>query len=219
MIEVKQHEVAICDRCAFGTEKKADDERVYALEDRYYRLDLCPKHRDQFDREMSVWTRLSAEIDSPYANVESRPRRSTFFNPEDQLQDARRLRELRERKEQREIEAARLKAAEREAQRKLSEEHARRAIPGAMKWTLSLHAYQRLVQRGVSIYEVLETAANPEQTYYQPWRGDLIAIYQRENCRLVINEGDHTVVTVIDREKELEADPRAHAHHQERKAQ
>lgn len=215
-----------CDRCAFKDPKPVTQRRVFAIEDRYYEIDLCDPHADMFDRDLNAWTMLAAEVDNPYQGktpaVVSQKRSNTSLTDFNMtaLENARRLKEIREREEAK----LRMKAAEdaqiRAERARMTETRARKSIPGSMKWKIALHAYQRLVERGFSVYDVLETAAQPEQTYLQPWRGDYVAIYQRAHCRVVVNEDSHTIITVIDRDADLEKDPRELAASlMERKAQ
>lgn len=202
VVQVVTKEIITCDRCAFGKQALATETRTFALEDRYYELKLCDTHAAMFDRDLNAWVMLAEEIDNPYAS-QSSSTSSTFFDS-GHLEEARRLRELKELAIVKERERAAAAERERAAQAKLSEHHARKVIPGAAKWTITLHAYQRMVQRGVSIFEVLQTAAQPEQTYYQPHRGEYIAIHQRGHCRIAVNEDKHAVITVIDRDTNLE---------------
>lgn len=199
--------VILCDRCAFGGEKPATEERRYAIEDRYYLLELCQEHAEMFDRDMSRWTRVSQDIDNPYAGTRGR---SEFFTRE-ATEQTRRARELAEKA--RKEAASRDFAARRAAEIAMEEEqHLRKSLPGALAWALTTHARERMVERGFTLEDLYRTATQPEHTYPQEWRGPDVAIYQRGDCRLAVNTRQQVVITVIDRNDVLETAESAPAH-------
>lgn len=223
--------VAGCERCPYTSAEQATAERIWAVEDRYYRLRLCARHAAAFDRELGAWTMLAEEVDNPYDTAGQR-RSSPFFTAERKRETAR-LRELRDRAIQRAAESAAAEAAEAAAHARRAQfeaaEHpggsagaspaaapphvdadelaARRAIPGAFSWGLTTHARQRAAQRGFSIAAVLRTAAQPEHTYRQSHRGPGIALYSRGDCRVVVDTETQTIITVVDRSAAWDAEP------------
>src|SRR5258708_7651411 len=86
------------------------------------------------------------------------------------------------------------------------EEHAFKLIPGARKWTLTRHARERMMERGFTPADVLMAVTMPKTTMRQPWRGPDIALHIRDDCRVVVNDRCHQIVTVIDRSTVLETE-------------
>lgn len=211
----------VCDRDQFGKARVATQTRVYSLENRWYRLRLCDEHAEMFDRDMGRWTHLSEEIDPPTEYVTTSRVRSEFFTAE-LLEDARRTTRIREaaeaaRRQAASEEFARRRRAEIDAETALQEEeHAFKTIPNARLWRLSQHARQRMGERGFDVDDVLRTATTPMHTYRQPWRGDDIAIYQRGDCRIAVNDTERVIITVIDRSDTLETESTHHDHAQHR---
>lgn len=171
---------------------------------------MCDKHAEMFDREWNAWVMLSTETDPPAEYVGSVVRPSRGFATMDRAAEAARVKELRERIQEREMErqaaefAAR-RAAEIEKQQTFEREDlARRSIPGAAEWRISYHARERMVERNFTIEEVLRAACQPDHTYDQPWRGQSNKIFQRADCRLAVDVARKTIITVIDRHDTLE---------------
>lgn len=195
--------IRTCDRCSFGVNRRATGKRVFALDDRYYELDLCETHLDAFDRDLGGWTRLAAEIDNPYSK--SGPQQSSMFTRERaELAHSvnRRSDELRQQDEQSAFAQRRAEALAAEI-----EEHAFKTIPGARKWTLTRHARERMLQRNFTPAEVLMVATMPGTKMRQPWRGPDIAVHVRGDCRVVVDDRCHQIITVIDRSAVLETGP------------
>lgn len=206
-------EIIICNRCAFGTETEAVEERVFALDDRHYLLDLCAKHAAMFDRDFGAWTRLAEEIDKPTDNGRQH---SNYFTAA-RKDETERLRQLAERAEQKAREklaeaqrqdferrrSAQLQNEAEEQRRQAREEYlelqARQSIPGAQEWQVTRHARARMVTRHVNIHEVLSCAAQPDRTVPQPWRGDHIQVFTKGRVRLAVDVAKKLVITVIDR--------------------
>lgn len=180
MLAKSQKIVRVCDRC----NKDAVTSRDLVVDGERRRLDLCDIHNARFDNDLIKWTSIGTPETSTSVS---------FFN------DQQRLLLLRER----EAERTRI-ASDAEDAEKHAEKAARKSIPGALKWDVLPHARQRAVKRGFGIVQVLMTAAQPEHTRRQPWRGPDIAIFQRGECRLVVNDRDRKVITVIDRSEEEE---------------
>lgn len=250
--------VHVCDRCAFGQEKPATTERTFALEDRYYKLDLCEQHATMFDRDLGGWTRLAAEVEGPGAR-----QRSVFFTAERRAETVR-LRELMERQQReaaavaaaelrrREIEAAEAaqSAAEQTAQQRLDraaaalavhethriareaslpaddeptleekrfieEQEAWALVPNAPGWRLTVHARERMWERGFTPVQVLNAAANPEimrdnwQATGMPYRKGL-RVHQSGDCQVVVNPAKKSVITVLDRNAQQMHDQEMH---------
>lgn len=189
--------VRICDRCLMGKEKPATTKRTFAIEDRYSEIDLCDQHADAFDRDIGQWIQLATDIENPY----DRAGRSTTFTRE-RAEDAKRVIEqsaaLQRQHEQSVLEAERAKAMIKKA-----EEDAFKAIPGAMKWTLTRHARQRMMERGFTPTEVL-MAVTVGNIVKQPWRGPAVEVHSRAGCRVVVETRTHQIVTVIERDTALE---------------
>jgi hypothetical protein len=197
--------IEVCDRDAPGREKPYTQERIFALEGRHYLLRLCDAHAEMFDRDLAVWTRLAEEIENPDTNGRVK---SEYFNNQ-RKEEARRITELREaanRKAQIEQAAlARRKAIDVETEMQ-DELEARLSIPGATNWRVTDHARQRMRQREFTITDVLKTATAPQQTYAQPWHGRGEKIYQRGECRIVVDERHNSIITVIDRTTDITND-------------
>jgi hypothetical protein len=192
--------ITVCDRDGFGKERPATQERVFALEDRYYKLELCDEHAKMFDREVGAWARLAAEIDTPDF---ARPR-SQFFLDE-RARETARIRELSQKaKEQAAVgDFATKRAAAMAAQVEAdvaaeSEARSRKLIPGGMKWRLTDHARERAEQRGYTVHDVLEAAARPDHTYASV-RDPELTIHERAGCRVVVDGRSCAIITVIDR--------------------
>jgi hypothetical protein len=220
---VVKRQVVTCDRCAFNNVLEASQERRFAIDDRYYELDLCEKHAEMFDRELGGWTRLAAEIDDPYAELHGRGRPRSEYFTEQRRAETRRIRELAERADERaRVEVAAAKRAERideeERLRRLVEEDpaeaaarraaeeltARRSIPGAMKWKLTEHAIDRMELRGYTIYDALLTASQPHKILPDPKGVPNVKIHERSGCRVVLNVRSYDILTVIDRYKAVD---------------
>lgn len=204
-VQVITREIEVCNRCPYGKQLIATQSRTYALEDRYYEIPLCDTHAEMFDRDYNKWVMLSEEIDNPYVNESSTTSVNGIFSS--QLDEQRRLRELKEVAAVKERERIAAEERQRAANAKLTEDHARKVIPGSMKWKITQHAYMRMVQRGVSVFDVLKAAAQPEQTYYQPHRGELLAIHQCGHVRIAVNEDEKVIITVIDRDVKFDDKP------------
>lgn len=186
--------VHTCDRCAFGTEKPATTHRTFAIDDRYYKIDLCEKHAEAFDRDLGSWTRLSTDIDNPFAGKQS----STTYTRVD-AEDARRILaqsdEVRRQKEQSVL-------AQQQAEKlaKKAEEQAFGLIPGARKWTLTRHARERMMERGLTLTEVLMAVTMPATRTPRAQAGQTHqTICMRGDCKVVVDERTHEIITVMDR--------------------
>jgi hypothetical protein len=189
-------EVHICDRCAFGTEKPATEHRIFSIDEDYYELDVCEKHAEMFDRDLSGWTRLAAEIDGP-----KHARKSQFFTKERQ-EETRRINEARDRiaRQAHDQEFAQRRSAEIELEEALTEErNARQTIAGAMRWSITKHARERIKEYGYSYDEVLQAAAFPTHHYQDSSRRAREVIYYADTCRIAVDEHTHTVITVLPR--------------------
>lgn len=198
----------LCDRCSFGREKEASTERVFCLDELWYELNLCEDHAKMFDRDWTGWTRLATDIDPP----SGRERHSEWFSAE-RKRETERIRELRDKANTQAASAefALRRAAEIELETAQREElNARQSIPGALEWRLVNHARERMLERGFTIHEVLTTAASPGTVVRQPWRGPDIAVHQRGDCRVVVNDRTKAIITVINRGVALETE-QAHA--------
>jgi hypothetical protein len=196
----------VCDRCDFSRAAEATTHRNFTIDETHYRLELCDKHAAMFDRDLGTWTLLAAEVEPTRA-------RSQFFGEEERRRTAR----IRELKERANSEAASQAFAERRAKEidsetlQRAEFNARQLIPGALKWRLTDHARERMVERGFAIEEVLRAAATPGVVIRQPWRGPAIAVHSLGDCRVAVNESTYAIITVIDRTSPLESDPRERA--------
>lgn len=195
-----QVKVKTCDRCAFGAEKRASTTRTFSIDDRFYETDLCDKHAEAFDRDLSVWTRIAAEIENPFTS----PKRSGMFSTE-------------------RIERARIVNAQsdllkhvqeqggfiaRQAERLVTqaEEDAFKNIPGARRWTMSRHARAKMLERNYTPAEVLMAVTVPKTTKPSTHgRGELVC--ERDGCRVVVNPQTHIIVTVIDRNAHEDTQP------------
>lgn len=208
-VQVITREIEVCNRCPYGKQLIATQSRTYAMEDRYYEIPLCDSHAEMFDRDFNKWVMLSEEIDNPYVDESSTTSVNGIFSS--QLDEQRRLRELKEVAAVKERERIAAEERQRAANAKLTETHARKLIPGSMKWKITQHAYMRMVQRGVSVFDVLKAAAQPEQTYYHPRNGELAAIHQCGHVRIAVDEDTHSVITVIDREAKVDEKPQQFA--------
>lgn len=195
--------IDVCDRCVPGREKVATVTKELSPDGSFYELKLCETHGDMYDRDMSGWTRLAKEIDPPRAGRSH----SEFFTAERRA-ETQRIKELREKANDAQASkafAAR-RAAEIEKDLAAQEEvRARQSIPGAMNWKLTDHARERMVERGFTIFEVLQAAALPDTTYNQIWGGEHDKeIYQRNDCRVAVNPALKVIITVIDRSTQLQ---------------
>lgn len=196
--------IEVCDRCAFGKERPSTTERVLSVDDSFFKLKLCESHGQMFDRDISGWTRVASEMDAPVAR-----RKSQYFTDEIKRENAR-ITELRQKANDAAAskEFAERRRVEIEAQQaREAELHARQSVPGGLLWRLTDHARERTAQRGFTFEEVFSTAAFPEHTIEQPWRGPHIAVQQRGDCRIAVNTNTHAIITVIDRNSVLETAP------------
>lgn len=196
--------VTYCNRCGFGSELPATTERTFSIEDAHYKLDLCEEHGKLFDREMGRWSMVADDVEAPTIR-----HRSEYFTSE-RVREAKRIAELRAKVAEQAAskEFAQRRALEIEAESAVKEEaHARHSIPGAMAWGLTTHARERMVERGFTISEVLQTVAHPAAIVEQPWRGPFIEVRQRGDCRVAVNAQEKAIITVIDRSDVLETEP------------
>lgn len=193
--------VKVCDRCPFGKEKPATTRRQFAIEDRYYELDLCEPHGEAHDRDLGVWTRLAREIDSPYSN--SLKPLSMTFTKEHAEKTHSVITQSSELQQQAEQSLFAKKQAERIAAE--IEEHAYKTIPGARKWTLTRHARERMMERNFTPAEVLMAVTIPGTTLPDPERRPDVVICKRGDCKVAVNARTHVILTVIDRTQQDES--------------
>lgn len=192
--------IRTCDRCAFGKVLPASTHRTFAIEDRYYRIDLCDKDAAAFDRDLGAWTRLAVDIDNPY-DSSSRPASATY-TPE-RAERARVV--LQQSDEIRHAEQQTIFAKKRAEQlAEEAEKHARQTIPGALNWTMTRHARERMLKRGFTAGEVYMAVTIPSHRIDQDWRNPGTVLCIRNECRVVVNAKTHIIITVIDRDAKLE---------------
>lgn len=188
--------IEVCNRCIPSKAKEVTVKRTFALDGSWYELPLCDEHAATFDRDLGRWTMIADEIDAPNGRT-----KSEYFTAE-RRREALRIAELR-------TKAANKIASENFAERRRAEldaeaedraEHeARQTIPGALNWNLTDHARERMAERGFSIFDTLQAAAQPKQTFRQPWRGPFVAVNQHGDCRVIVNEAEKLIITVMDR--------------------
>lgn len=215
---VRKSVINVCDRDGFGKERPAAGERIYNYNGLWYKLKLCEQHLDAFDRDIGSWSRLAQEVDAPNGREHSE-----YFNAE-RREETRRLRELTERVNERAnsdaAAAARAKQlADEEAQeekRKADEalRHTWTTVPGAMSWTMTNHARQRMHEYGFQPDDLLKAAAMPDQSYTQPWNNnDNSKVHRSADCRIIVNETDKVIITVLPREGRKAVAPSKAPHH------
>jgi hypothetical protein len=165
-----------------------------------YKLDLCEPHAASFDRDMDRWIIVAGKAVTPFGT----------FTPEQRAENQR-IADLRQKEQDL------IRAAEEQARRDQEERaremtaHARQNIvPGADDWLFTPHARQRAEERGFSETEVLRAVTRPRKVIRQPWRGSSIVIHQVQDCRVVLDDRDKRIITVIDRRERTETtDPNA----------
>lgn len=79
------------------------------------------------------------------------------------------------------------------------------------KVTFSAHAYHRIVQREVSICEIIETINNPKRKQPSLQRKDHVLLFGKKNLMIAFNPVELVVITVMRRNFEIEKQKRIHS--------
>lgn len=193
MVSIRTTE-STCDRCSFGKVLPATTSRTYAIEDRYYKLDLCENHGEMFDRDIGGWTRLSEEIDNPYDG--SSKITSTFTREQSE-----RARAVLNQSDaiRRNVEDSAFVQKQAEKLAKEAMQHAYNSIPGAKLWTFTNHARERMMLRKFTPAEVLMAVTMPATRTPHP--SDPSEVYcTRDRCIAIVNPRAHVIVTILDRD-------------------
>lgn len=186
--------VRTCDRCY--KEAPATTQRIFAIEDRHYLLDLCEKHGQMFDREMSNWFMVAADVENPY--TAEKKTKSDYFIAENERMTKSILDAAAAVRDEASVTLFGKMRAEQVAREE--EENAYKAIPGAAKWRFSNHARKRMKERGYTVTDVLQICSFPTGTEAVPWRGpDQVVYYGQGKDRVVVNDVSHVIITVVDK--------------------
>lgn len=193
MVQMKQV-ARTCDRCYEAA--PATTQRIFAIEDRHYLLDLCDKHGQMFDREMSNWFMVAADVENPY--TAEKKTKSDYFIAENERMTKSILDAAAAVRDEASVTLFGKMRAEQVAREE--EENAYKAIPGAGKWRFSNHARKRMAERGYSVADVLQICSFPRAQDPVPWRGPSQVIYYGQGTdRVIVNDETHVIITVVDK--------------------
>ena len=76
-----------------------------------------------------------------------------------------------------------------------------------MNFRLTDHARERMYERGFTPWDVFHAVANPTHITKQPWLHPTREVAYRDDCRVVFDQANGGVVTVIPRGAKVEIRP------------
>lgn len=168
-----KREVAVkdCDRCG-GRKKPATQTRRWGLDKDQFEIDLCDEHGSAFDRDMGMWARLSRDI-TP----------EVYKHQYDMTRE-------------RGIERA--KSVFAPAVPSDPSIVVVQKLPAKFHtWSLTDHAKQRCVERGVSERDALIAASDPSIAFPDP-KNPEYWMHQRGDIHCIVVRRRNIVVTVMD---------------------
>jgi glutathionyl-hydroquinone reductase len=187
----------ICDRDAFGKERKATQRRTACLEGVWHEWYLCEEHAEQWDREMFSWARVGQETDPPLPAL-VRASGPKLYNDEFN-ERARRAAELRAKQEPNRA----LKVVDHAHQPELLDVSVPPGERHPNGWLFTPHADTRAKERGYSIEKVLDVVTRPNTTYQDTrfTKSTDQWIYQDSDCAVVVNPEEKVIITVLHRDR------------------
>lgn len=173
-----QVEKPACGRCFTPT--LATTKRKFSVDDSHYLINLCDKHAAMFDKDFLTWSNYGYD-DEAYL-----PAQRMFTV--DQIERQKAAAELRAKQAPEPM----LPVAEPARVLPIHVEHAMRTA-----WSMTAHARERMIERGYTELEVLQTATHPDAVIDADgnWYGPDCNVYQLRDCQIVVKPKAKLVIT------------------------
>lgn len=175
-----------CMRCPYGRPRDAEYLRQFTISEApesVYVLRLCAEHARRFDCDLNIWVNLADEVEGTPPTIRGiRPTVSRKIGDD----AAARIRELRERAAERARPVADSSTTEGEVV----------MGPRSDEWRFTVHAQKRAEERGYTLQQAYEAAANP--TLRKP-ADEGCEFRANGECCVVVDVTKKLIVTVHDK--------------------
>lgn len=173
-----------CQRCMYGRVRPAPNVYTFCIGAQGYEIRLCDEHYRMIDRDFWNWALLGDPVEQHPAAGE----RPAAQEKAGHRHDVAVIRDIQRRA-----------LTEHRTARQASVRITHRGIPvREQDWSVDQDAIIAARAAGLTLAEVLETAAKPQVSHEARWLGPKVWIYQRGRCRILVDRTTMRVTEILE---------------------